>query len=62
MARKTLYNIVNEHELDSETAFARITYYFESDICSDDTWGHVTTLKQLIEEDIFKYLPIRRAG
>ncbi|MBR2695478.1 hypothetical protein IKE86_01010 [Candidatus Saccharibacteria bacterium] len=62
MARKTLYDIIEENELKPTVAFARLRYYYERDIIIEDDWGYQQSFKKLVELYAFEILPIRNAG
>lgn len=63
MARKTLYDIIDEYEISPTTAFSRIRYYYDhAEYCADPSGYFTETLKDYIEYKIFKNLPIRKAG
>ena len=63
MARKNLYEIINNYALDSTTAFSRIRYYFdEARYYTDQNEYFDINLREYIEKYIFDRLPIRKAG
>ena len=63
MARKTLYDIIDEYEISPTTAFSRVRHYYDDAEYYTDSSGYFTeTLKAYIENHIFENLPIRKAG
>lgn len=62
MARKTLYDIIDEFEVSPAQAFSRILYYFDGKVYDTTYCNYGHTLKYYINDYLFKSLPIRKAG
>lgn len=62
MARKSLYDIIDEFEVSPAQAFSRILHFFDGKAYETIYCNCGQTLKDYINEYLFKSLPIRKAG
>lgn len=62
MARKSLFDIIDEFEVSPARAFSRILYFFDGKTYTTTYSNYGHTLKYYINNYLFGSLPIRKAG